>query len=58
MLGSETRAVVVGSLRSRIAATGKVTASQFALVLTIADAVVTRFQLLENSYDVSRAAQP
>ena len=57
VLASETRAVVVGSLRSRIKATGRVTTSQFALVLTIADGVVTRFQMLEDSYDVAKAAR-
>ena len=57
VLASETRAVVIGSLRSRIKATGRITASQFALVLTIADGVVTRFQMLEDSYDVFRAAR-
>ena len=57
VLASETRAVVIGSLRSRIKATGRITASPFALVLTIADGVVTRFQMLEDSYDVFRAAR-
>ena len=57
VLASESRAIVIGSLRSRITATGRITASQFALVLTIADDVVTRFQMLEDSYDVSKAAR-
>ena len=57
VLASEKRAVIVGSLRSRISATDRITASQFALVLTIQDDVVTRFQMLEDSYDVSRAAR-
>ena len=58
VLASEKRAVIVGALRTRIKATGKVTATQFALVLTIADDVVTRFQMLEDSYDLSQAASP
>ena len=58
VLASEERAVVVGTLRTRIKATGKITATQFALVLTIAEEVVTRFQMLEDSYAVSRAARP
>lgn len=58
ILASDTRAVILGSLRSRIVATGKTTESQFALVLTIADGVIVRFQMLEDSYDVSRAARP
>ncbi|CAM3175405.1 nuclear transport factor 2 family protein [Sphingomonas zeae] len=57
ILASDTRAVVLGSLRSRITATGKITASQFALVFTVADGAIVRFQMLEDSYDVSRAAR-
>ena len=57
VLASEERAVIVGRLRARIKTTGKITATQFALVLTIADDIVTRFQMLEDSYDVSRAAR-
>ena len=57
VLASETRAVVIGTLRSRIKATERVVASQFALVLTIADDVITRFQMLEDSYAVSQAAR-
>ncbi len=57
VLASEARAVIVGRLQSRIKATGKITATQFALVLTIADNIVTRFQMLEDSYDVSRTAR-
>jgi ketosteroid isomerase-like protein len=57
VLASENRAVIVGSLRTRIKRTGKVTATQFALVLTIAEGVVTRFQMLEDSFDLSNAAR-
>ncbi len=57
ILASETRAVIVGSLRSRIKATGRTTASQFALVLTIAQGTVNRFQMLEDSFDLSKAAR-
>ena len=57
VLASEERAVIVGALRTRIKATGRVTSTQFALVLTIANDVVTRFQMLEDSYDLSRAAR-
>lgn len=57
ILASEARAVILGSLRSRIKATGKVTASQFALVLTISEGTVTRFQMLEDSFDLSQAAR-
>ena len=57
ILANETRAVIVGSLRSRVKATGRITASQFALVLTIAQGTVTRFQMLEDSFDLSKAAR-
>ncbi len=58
VLASESRAAIVGSLQTRIKATGKITATQFALILTIADGgVVTRFQMLEDSFDLSKAAR-
>ena len=57
ILASEDRAVIVGSLRSRIKATGRITASQFALVLTIDRRIVNRFQMLEDSFDLSKAAR-
>jgi uncharacterized protein len=58
ILASDHRAVIVGALRTRMKATGKVITSQFAIILTIAAGVVTRFQMLEDSFDVSRAARP
>jgi uncharacterized protein len=57
VLTSESRAAIVGALRTRIKATGEVTSTQFAIILTIAGGVVTRFQMLEDSFDVSRAAR-
>lgn len=57
VLASEDRAVIVGSLQTRIKATGKVTATQFALVLTVSGGVVTRFQMLEDSFNLSKAAR-
>jgi ketosteroid isomerase-like protein len=57
ILGSENRAAIVGSLRTRIKATGKITATQFAIILTVADGMITRFQMLEDSFDVSRSAR-
>ena len=50
-------AAIVGALRTRIKATGKIIATQFAIVLTITEDVVTRFQMLEDSFDVSKAAR-
>ena len=57
VLAGDARAVTVGRLETRIRATGRVVAGAFAFVLTIADGVVTRFQMLEDSFAVSRAAQ-
>ena len=57
MLASESRAVIVGSMRTLIKATGKVTNGSFAIVLTMKDGVITRYQLIENSFDVARAAR-
>ena len=57
VLANEQRAVILGSLRTLIKSTGKITATQFALVLTITNDVVTRFQMLEDSFDLSKAAR-
>jgi ketosteroid isomerase-like protein len=57
ILASESRAAIVGSLKTRIKETDKITTSQFAIILTIADGTVTRFQMLEDSFDVSKAAR-
>jgi uncharacterized protein len=57
ILTSDSRAAIIGALQTRIKPTGKITATQFAIILTIADDVVTRFQMLEDSFDVSRAAR-
>jgi ketosteroid isomerase-like protein len=57
ILASESRAAIVGSLQTRIKATGRITATQFAIILTIGGGTVTRFQMLEDSLDVSKAAR-
>jgi uncharacterized protein len=57
ILASDSRAVIVGALQTRIKATGKIIRTQFAIVLTITGDVVTRFQMLEDSFDVSKAAR-
>ena len=57
ILASDGRAAVVGSLKTRIKATESVIASQFAIILTIAGEVVTSFQMLEDSFQVSKAAR-
>jgi uncharacterized protein len=57
ILASDSRAAIIGALQTRIKSTAKITATQFAIILTIAGDVVTRFQMLEDSFDVSRAAR-
>ena len=57
ILASESRAAIIGALQTRIKATGKIIATQFAIVLTITGDVVTRYQMLEDSFDVSKAAR-
>jgi ketosteroid isomerase-like protein len=57
ILASDGRAAIIGALQTRIKATGKITATQFAIILTITGDVVTRFQMLEDSFDVSKAAR-
>jgi hypothetical protein len=57
ILTSDSRAAIVGALKPRIKATDRITATQFAIILTITGAVVTRFQMLEDSFDVSKAAR-
>ena len=56
VLASDSRAAIIGALQTRIKATGKIIATQFAIILTITGDVVTRFQILEDSFDVSKAA--
>ena len=57
ILSSENRAAIVGRLESRIKSTGKTTASQFVLILTVAEGAVVRFQMLEDSFNLSNAAR-
>ena len=57
ILASDTRVAIVGALETRIKATDRVTKGQFAIILTISGDVVTRFQMLEDSFDVSKAAR-
>jgi ketosteroid isomerase-like protein len=57
ILGSSNRAVIVGELATRIKSSGKITHSQFAIVLTIAGDMIVRFQMLEDSFDLSRAVR-
>jgi ketosteroid isomerase-like protein len=59
ILASDHRVAIVGELVTRIVATGKMIESAFAIVLTVADdGKITRFQMLEDSFAVSLAAEP
>jgi len=57
ILASDTRAVVIGEMSTRIRATGKVIESPFAIILTVVNGKVTHFKMLENSFAVSMAAR-
>jgi len=54
ILGGRNRAVIVGELATRIKSSGKVVNTQFAIVLTISGDQITRFQMLEDSFGLSR----
>jgi ketosteroid isomerase-like protein len=57
ILADEGRAVIFGDLASKVNATGKIIESPFALILNVSDGKITRFQMLEDSFAVSRAAR-
>ena len=57
ILASDARAVIVGELATRINATGKVIESDFAIILAVKDGLIARFQMLEDSFAVSKAAR-
>jgi ketosteroid isomerase-like protein len=57
ILGSATRAVIIGELTTLIKSSGKTVNTQFAIVLTISGDKIKRFQMLEDSFDLSRAVR-
>ena len=57
ILAGENRAVILGSLASRLKRNGKVINTDFAIVLTVANGEIIRFQMLEDSFAVSQAAR-
>jgi uncharacterized protein len=57
VLAGEGRAVILGSLASKVKRTGKMIETDFAIVLTVAHDEIVRFQLLEDSFAVSKAAR-
>jgi ketosteroid isomerase-like protein len=57
ILVSDRRAVILGELASRVRRTGKTIETAFAVVLTIVDRRITRFEILEDSFAISQAAR-
>ena len=57
ILANDVRAVILGSLASRVNRTSKVIKTDFAIVLTVARGEIVRFQMLEDSFAVSQAAR-
>jgi ketosteroid isomerase-like protein len=57
ILGSAERAVIIGELASRSKSSGKVFNTQFAIILTISGETITRFQMLEDSFALSRVVR-
>ena len=57
ILANDDSAVIFGDLASKVNATGRIIESPFALILYVADGKIARFQMLEDSFAVSRAAR-
>ena len=57
ILANDDRAVILGSLASKLKSNGQVMTTDFAIVLTVAEGEIVRFQMLEDSFAVSRAAR-
>lgn len=57
ILAGDDRAVILGSLESRLKRNGNIIKTDFALVLTVANGEIIRFQMLEDSFAVSQAAR-
>jgi ketosteroid isomerase-like protein len=57
ILANNDRAVILGSLASKLKRTSKIIKTDFAIVLTVANGEIIRFQMLEDSFAVSQAAR-
>jgi ketosteroid isomerase-like protein len=57
ILTSDTRAAILGSLASKVRRTGRILETDFVVVLTVANGEIVRFQMLEDSFAVARAAR-
>lgn len=57
ILAGDNRAVILGALVSKLKRNGNVVKTDFAIVLTVANDEIIRFQMLEDSFAVSKAAR-
>jgi ketosteroid isomerase-like protein len=57
ILASDARAVIVGDFATKLTATGKMIECDIAIILTVKDGLIARFQMLEDSFAVSKAAR-
>ena len=57
ILTSDKRAVILGSLASKLKRTGRVVTTDFAIILTVSNDEIVRFQMLEDSFAVSQVAR-
>ena len=57
VLAGQDRAVIIGSLSSRVKQTGKVINTDFGIILTVTGGEISRFQMLEDSFAVAQAAR-
>jgi ketosteroid isomerase-like protein len=57
ILAGDNRAVILGSLASKLKRTGKTIKTDFAIVLTVTNGEIVRFQMLEDSFALSQAAR-
>jgi ketosteroid isomerase-like protein len=57
IVANDDRAVILGSLASKLKRTSKIINTDFAIILTVANGEIVRFQMLEDSFAVSQAAR-
>jgi ketosteroid isomerase-like protein len=57
VLIKDKRAVILGSTTTKLKRTGKIVETDFAIVLTVGNGVIVRFQMLEDSFAVSQWAR-
>jgi len=54
---NDKRAVILGSLATKLRRTGKIVNTDFAIILTVGSSEFVRFQMLEDSFAVSKWAR-